>query len=68
MAVLDVNVGGERVFPVAYQLEERGVPFLFVTGYGQGALPKDRRNWEAHPKSFHRTQLTECLAQKFKAS
>jgi two-component SAPR family response regulator len=33
-AVLDVNLGGERVFPVAEALRTRGVPFLFATGYG----------------------------------
>ena len=37
-AVLDVNIGGEMVFPVAEQLRERGVPFVFATGYGD--LPR----------------------------
>ena len=34
-AVLDVNLGGgENVFPLARALQERGVPFVFATGYG----------------------------------
>lgn len=33
-AVLDVNLGNERVFPVAEALRARGVPFCFATGYG----------------------------------
>jgi two-component sensor histidine kinase len=33
-AVLDVNLGGEVVYPLADLLAERGVPFIFVTGYG----------------------------------
>lgn len=37
-AVLDVNIGGEMVFPVAEQLRQRGVPFVFATGYGD--LPR----------------------------
>ncbi|ADG08704.1 response regulator [Caulobacter segnis] len=37
-AVLDVNIGGEMVFPVAEELRERGVPFVFATGYGD--LPR----------------------------
>jgi DNA-binding response OmpR family regulator len=44
-ALLDVDLGGEPVFPVADILSERGVPFVFVTGYGGGGLPtrfKDR--------------------------
>ncbi len=38
-AVLDVNLRGERVDEVADILCERGVPFLFVSGYGRGNLP-----------------------------
>jgi len=33
-AVLDVNLGSERVFPVAEALRALGVPFCFATGYG----------------------------------
>jgi DNA-binding response OmpR family regulator len=35
-AVLDINLGGERVTPVADALARLGVPFLFATGYGEG--------------------------------
>jgi CheY-like chemotaxis protein len=38
-AVLDVNLQGERVFPVADALSERGVPFIFVSGFGRDSLP-----------------------------
>jgi DNA-binding response OmpR family regulator len=38
-AVLDVNLAGHRVFPVAEALSRRNVPFVFVTGYGSGVLP-----------------------------
>ncbi|MBL6458853.1 response regulator [Belnapia sp. T6] len=33
-AVLDINLAGEAVTPVANQLAALGVPFLFATGYG----------------------------------
>ena len=33
-AVLDVNLGGEMVFPLAEALAARRVPFVFATGYG----------------------------------
>lgn len=39
-AVLDVNLQGEMVFPVADALARRGVPFVFATGYDQAALPE----------------------------
>ena len=37
-AVLDVNVRGERIDPVADALMARGVPVLFATGYGEVRL------------------------------
>ena len=39
-AVLDVNLRGDMIFPVADALSERGVPFAFATGYDQWALPE----------------------------
>lgn len=39
VAVLDVNLRGERVDEVAAILSERRIPFLFVSGYGRGNLP-----------------------------
>jgi PAS domain S-box-containing protein len=32
-AILDVNLGGDLVYPVAERLARRDVPFVFVTGY-----------------------------------
>lgn len=43
-AVLDTNLDGERVFPVAKRLQARGVPFLFVTGYDISDLPAEWRH------------------------
>jgi CheY-like chemotaxis protein len=40
-AILDVNLGGETVYPVADTLMARGVPFVFATGYGAESI--DRR-------------------------
>jgi CheY-like chemotaxis protein len=45
LAVLDVNLGGERVYPVAERLEAAGVRFVFTTGYGKSGM--DPR-WSAH--------------------
>lgn len=38
-AILDINMRGEMVFPVAETLMERGVPFVFTTGYDASAIP-----------------------------
>jgi hypothetical protein len=37
-AILDVNLGGELIYPVADALAARGVPFVFVTGYGAESI------------------------------
>jgi CheY-like chemotaxis protein len=37
VALLDVNLGGKRVDPVAEAIRARGIPIVFVTGYGRTA-------------------------------
>lgn len=39
-AVLDVNLGGEMVFPAADLLVEHSVPFVFTTGYDASSIPQ----------------------------
>lgn len=42
-AILDVNLGRDKVFPVADILSKRSIPFVFTTGYGDAGLrPCDR--------------------------
>src|ERR1700681_5070293 len=45
VAILDVNLGGQLVFPVADILSKRGIPFLFATGMAADGLPP---NWQGH--------------------
>jgi CheY-like chemotaxis protein len=45
-AVLDINLGGAAVAPVADRLAALGVPFVFATGYGEGC---DRSGHAAAP-------------------
>ncbi len=51
-ALLDVNVAGRQIFPVAEALRERGVPFVFSTGYGEGGLPDEWRGQRTIQKPF----------------
>lgn len=46
VAILDVNIAGEPVFPIAEQLASRGIPIIFATGYGQAGLPT---TWHGNP-------------------
>ena len=40
-AVLDINLSGVNVFPLADELRARGIPMLFMTGYGEDNVPAD---------------------------
>ena len=60
-ALLDVNVAGRVVFPVASALAERNVPFLFSTGYGEGGLPDDWRGRPTIQKPFTEATVRGAL-------
>ena len=62
IALLDVNLAGERVFPVAEMLDRRGVPFLLLSGYGQDAVPRDRTHWHALSKPFKMADVVARLS------
>ena len=51
-AVLDVNLAGTMVYPVAEMLSARGIPFLLLSGYGPGAAPIERASWRVCSKPF----------------
>ena len=60
-AVLDVNLDGQPVFPVARALRDRGVPFVFSTGYGAGGLPADLAGYPVVSKPFLMNSLREAV-------
>ena len=40
LAVLDVNLAGEMIYPLADELRSRGVPFIFMSGYSEKDIPE----------------------------
>ena len=66
VAVLDVNLAGERVYPVADILAQRNVPFVFVTGYGPNALPPDYAKLPRICKPFRMAELLGTLSDLVK--
>lgn len=62
LALLDVNIGGEKVYPVADALAERRIPFLFLSGYGETAIPPGHPDWRVCSKPFRSRELTEKLS------
>lgn len=61
VGLLDINVKGQVVFPVADVLEFRGIPFIFATGYGHQALPERFRGRPTLSKPFSLAALDEAL-------
>ena len=62
-AILDVNLDGQEIFPVADILAKRSLPFVFVTGYGERSLPDPYRDRPALQKPFQVEQLKTALAE-----
>lgn len=60
-ALLDVNVRGEEVYPVADILSKRGIPYAFLTGYGRESLPKSQNAARVLSKPFNATQLLAAV-------
>ena len=62
-ALLDVNLAGRQVFPVAAVLKARGVPFVFSTGYGESGLPDEWRGTPTIQKPFTEAAVRDALMQ-----
>jgi len=61
-AILDVNLNGHQIFPVAEILVERRIPFLFATGYGEQGVPPAFQQHPTLEKPFHQDALQTTLA------
>jgi CheY-like chemotaxis protein len=61
VAILDVNLSGTPVYPVADALEARGVPFLFSTGYGERGVADTYRDHPTLQKPFQMEGLERAL-------
>ena len=65
-ALLDVNLAGEQCFPIADALAERGVPFAFLTGYGEQMLPDRYRDTPRLTKPFDLGELLVLVERRFR--
>lgn len=63
LAILDVNLNGQSIEPVAAALLARGVPFVFATGYGQRGVPEPYRDHPTLQKPFQLAALKDALAR-----
>ncbi len=64
IAILDVNVNGKVISPVAEAIQMRGIPFVFATGYGVQGVPERFRDRPTLQKPFQ----IETLARTIEAT
>ncbi|MEH6677111.1 response regulator [Phenylobacterium sp.] len=62
-AVLDVNLGGQPIFPLADILREKGAPFAFATGYGDAGLRDVDKGTPVLQKPFRESDLARILGE-----
>jgi DNA-binding response OmpR family regulator len=60
-AILDVNLNGAHSFAVAEALDERGVPYMFSTGYGAIVLEERYRTRPVLQKPFRQEELEAAV-------
>lgn len=63
VAVLDVNLAGERSDPIADALAARGIPFLFCTGYAGGGAPERHPGARVLKKPLDPAELLHAIGQ-----
>lgn len=61
VAILDVNLNGQPIVPVVEILVERGLPFVFATGYGQRGVPEPYRQTPTLQKPFQSDALAQAI-------
>ena len=62
-AILDINLGGESIYPVADILMQRNVPFVFLTGYSKASLPTRFADVPHCNKPVSSVEVLEALAR-----
>ncbi|KAA2241204.1 response regulator [Salinarimonas soli] len=67
-AVLDVNVAGQAIWPVADALSARGVPIVFTTGYGESGLQGAYVSHDVVQKPFQIDDLVRALSASLEKS
>jgi CheY-like chemotaxis protein len=67
-AILDVNVNGKVISPVADLIKARNRPFIFATGYGSSGLPEEYRDRPALQKPFQIETLARVIDNTLKSA
>lgn len=66
-AILDINIAGRNIFPIAQIVESRSLPFLFASGYGTAGLLDPFRERPVLRKPFMTGELGRAIDALFPA-
>ena len=62
-AILDVNINNGRSYSVAQALEQRGVPFVFASGYDESGVAWDGAPVEIISKPYRKDQIERAILE-----
>ena len=68
LAILDVNINGSLISPVAELIRSRHRPFFFSSGYGPPDLPPEYRDYPTLQKPFRIRKLAETIDKTLKVA
>ena len=68
LALLDINLRGELVFPIADYLEAIGLPYIFVTGNSPSSLPVEYRHRPVVQKPYNPQLLLALIEEQLAAA
>ena len=68
LAILDVNVNGKVISPVADLIKARNRPLIFATGYGSSGLPEEYRDRPSLQKPFQIETLARVIENTLKST
>ncbi|TVQ59795.1 MAG: response regulator [Phycisphaerales bacterium] len=67
--ILDINITGGTSAPIAQEMESRGCPFFFITGYASPmALPEHLKSHRRLQKPLDEATLRSAIVQEFGAN
>jgi|SRR6266436_2495569 len=64
-AILDVDLHGKLSFPIADALNQRAIPYFFVTGYSEDIFPAKYQDMPHLGKPFKAADLEQMLLREF---
>lgn len=63
IAIIDINLAGEKSYPIAEALQSHHIPFIFATGYGDSLLHPKWQHCPVIQKPYQKSDLERAMTQ-----